>query len=109
MNRQFTFARGKRILPLPGRANILTPPPVLPPIHAQVANAARAVARNAVHLMSGAGPLRADKPTQDARLEICKGCELYLPNEERCSHSKCGCFVRIKTFLLAEKCPAAKW
>lgn len=39
------------------------------------------------------------------RLTICFGCDQR--NNARCR--KCGCFLKAKTKLLAERCPLDKW
>ena len=41
------------------------------------------------------------------RLAICKGCEFFDTSSDRCS--KCGCYLAVKTYLKAEKCPIGKW
>lgn len=43
----------------------------------------------------------------DGRLAICRSCEFFNNNSERCT--KCGCKMAIKTYLKAEKCPVGKW
>lgn len=43
------------------------------------------------------------------RLSLCQGCEYYRPEDERCAHIKCGCFVKLKTWLNASRCPEGKW
>ena len=46
------------------------------------------------------------KRERDRRWAICQKCE-YLSNGTRCA--KCGCFMKIKTWLPAEICPIGKW
>ena len=41
------------------------------------------------------------------RLDICKQCEYYDPNQVRCKH--CGCFLDHKTNFLLDSCPIDKW
>jgi hypothetical protein len=41
------------------------------------------------------------------RLDICKSCEFFDEGPQRCR--KCGCFMAVKTYLKAEKCPIGKW
>ena len=41
------------------------------------------------------------------RLQICGKCELR--EENRCSHVKCGCFLKRKAWWASEKCPIGKW
>lgn len=43
----------------------------------------------------------------ESRLAICRGCEFFNSQSERCN--KCGCKMAIKTYLKAEKCPIGKW
>jgi hypothetical protein len=41
------------------------------------------------------------------RLEICHGCEYFIPESSRCS--LCGCAMRLKTKLQSSHCPKDKW
>ena len=41
------------------------------------------------------------------RLEICAGCEFFIPDQQRCS--KCGCAMAFKTRLKSASCPIGKW
>ena len=47
------------------------------------------------------------KEAAEARLAICKTCPFFRHVDERCS--KCGCYMAVKTYLRAEKCPVGKW
>ena len=44
---------------------------------------------------------------KEKRLSICKSCEFYDAGQERCS--RCGCYLKVKTYLKAEKCPVGRW
>jgi formamidopyrimidine-DNA glycosylase len=44
---------------------------------------------------------------QTRRMEICKACDQYSQEDERCR--KCGCFLKQKTSLTSSKCPLNKW
>lgn len=48
-----------------------------------------------------------DSETRDNRLSICQDCEHLIKATDQCS--KCGCFVKAKTWLLNSKCPLDKW
>lgn len=48
-----------------------------------------------------------DAEEQQARLDVCDRCELYLPELGRCG--KCGCYVTFKVRLKAWNCPENKW
>lgn len=80
----------------------------LPPKPQMAMNATRALGRNVAALLNGQR-LFLDKESQEKRFLICRGCELFRPSDERCSHKDCGCRLRQKTFLKAERCPAGKW
>lgn len=43
------------------------------------------------------------------RLEICCECCLFDPVPVRCTHEDCGCFLKLKGWLLAVNCPLYKW
>jgi uncharacterized paraquat-inducible protein A len=69
-------------------------------------NLAQSVVRNVQSLAAG-NALRLDENAANQRLNICKGCEFFNQAQERCT--KCGCFMAVKTYLKAEKCPVGKW
>lgn len=71
-------------------------------------NFAGAIGRNVSALMTGQ-KLGANEEQQRVRLETCKGCEFFRASDERCAHKHCGCRLKYKTRLLAERCPAGKW
>jgi hypothetical protein len=43
------------------------------------------------------------------RLEICCNCELFDPEQIRCIHESCGCFLKIKGRLATMCCPLYLW
>jgi len=43
----------------------------------------------------------------EERLEICKSCEYYDPEQLRCKH--CGCFLEHKVRWALDSCPIEKW
>jgi hypothetical protein len=51
--------------------------------------------------------LLAPRDTQLARLETCKACEFFDPDQQRCT--KCGCWMKFKVTMSYEKCPVDKW
>lgn len=55
---------------------------------------------------SGQG-VKVTQETAEARLAICRSCPFFRHTDERCS--KCGCYMAVKTYLRAEKCPVGKW
>lgn len=55
---------------------------------------------------SGQG-VKVTQETAEARLAICRTCPFFRHTDERCS--KCGCYMAVKTYLRAEKCPVGKW
>lgn len=54
-----------------------------------------------------AGFAQAQDELQAERLEICKGCEFYIPAQDRCG--KCGCYLKSKSAWKSSKCPIGKW
>jgi|TARA_A100001518_G_C1213584_1_gene56235 hypothetical protein len=57
------------------------------------------------HVKSGLA--HADTDLQKQRLEICQGCEFYIPQQDRCG--KCGCYLKSKSTWKSSKCPIGKW
>ena len=49
---------------------------------------------------------KVDSEVREQRLSICNSCEhmLFTGN---CS--KCGCFMRTKSWMVHQKCPIGKW
>lgn len=51
--------------------------------------------------------IRVDDAEAARRLGICQTCPFFRHVDQRCS--KCGCFMSVKTYLKAERCPVNKW
>jgi len=51
--------------------------------------------------------LRVSEEVAAERLEICKSCEYYDPEQLRCKH--CGCFLENKVRWALDSCPIDKW
>lgn len=50
---------------------------------------------------------RAPEEIRNQRLSICESCEhLFKPTS---SCKKCGCFMKLKTWIGPAKCPIGKW
>lgn len=47
-----------------------------------------------------------EKEARQSRIEICESCE-HLTKLKFCS--KCNCFMPVKTWLRAKKCPIGNW
>lgn len=88
-------------LPRPGAE------PKLPGVLRLVHNALRASASTGRDLAAGRG-LGSDD-LRAARRPICLACDFFRASDERCSHPKCGCYLRLKTYLVGQKCPEGKW
>lgn len=50
-------------------------------------------------------------PLGNQRMAICRSCEIFEDNPPMCSQRKggCGCYLKVKTPLIASKCPKGKW
>jgi hypothetical protein len=78
-----------------------------PPSKLQMAkNLGNSIVRNIKSVAAG-NPLKISDEESSIRLEICKSCEFFNANAQRCN--KCGCNMAVKTYLKAEKCPVGKW
>jgi hypothetical protein len=78
----------------------------LPPITEQAKNLAGAIGRTANALIEGKQIKRSNQE-QDKVLGICRECEFYIKEKQRCS--KCGCYLAMKIKLEQEVCPVGKW
>lgn len=102
-----TFKPGLRVLSVPGAPER---PKKLPSVFRQAKNLAGAIGRTGKVLAQGKNPT-VSKEEADTRQAICKTCDLFRSEDERCTHPKCGCFTKVKVWLKAERCPATppKW
>jgi hypothetical protein len=80
--------------------------PQLPSIANMAFNVGQSIARNVQSVAAG-NSLNLPADEANKRLNICKGCEFFLSEQSRCS--KCGCYMAVKTYLKAERCPVGKW
>lgn len=80
--------------------------PQMPSLGRMAISAAQSVIKNAASVAQG-NALRLDPTDANKRLLICQGCEFFSSGSQRCQ--KCGCFLSVKTYLKAEKCPMGKW
>lgn len=71
-----------------------------------VANAVKAAARNARAAAAGT-QMMVGSEEAGRRLAICQGCPAFRAVDKRCG--KCGCVLKWKTWLKAERCPDARW
>lgn len=78
----------------------------MPSIAAITVNLAESAVRNVKSVAAG-NAFKVDENTANERLNVCKTCEFFNQVQQRCS--KCGCFMAVKTYLKAEKCPIGKW
>ena len=78
----------------------------LPPLTAQIANAAEAVKRVANAVMKQK-PILVEADEYERRRSICSTCPLWVEASKRCT--KCGCKTEAKTRLATEHCPEGKW
>lgn len=69
-------------------------------------NIKNSIVNNAKSVAQG-NPLKISDEEAKNRLNICKTCPFFNSLNERCT--KCGCYMSVKTYLRAEKCPVGKW
>lgn len=70
----------------------------------QAANFAGAVVK---HVVGGLTLLTAAQ--SDARLAVCRACDLYTPETAQCRHGACGCYLPAKVGWAEQHCPLEKW
>lgn len=75
-----------------------------PSLGRQLMNAAQAAVA-----FAKSGFKTVDQAEIDRRLAICATCEQYDPEQERCRHPDCGCFMRVKARAQSSTCPRDKW
>ena len=47
------------------------------------------------------------KPEAQARYDICKKCDRFIPITAQCK--ECGCFMKLKVKIKPMSCPLDKW
>ena len=80
--------------------------PKLPPLSAQIRNITNSAIKAGQALLQNK-ELLATEAQYDDRLNICKTCEYFRADINRCS--KCGCKTQYKLKLKTESCPVNKW
>lgn len=84
-------------------SNKRNPMPSLPKM---VKNATGSVIKNVKSVIHG-NNLNVSEDEKEKRLNICRACPYFEKTQERCS--QCGCFLSVKTYLKAERCPLSRW
>lgn len=82
-----------------------SPKPKLPSTAIMARNAATALRDEIKARIIGLPEIEAEEVAR--RLEICRWCEHFIPEQGRCS--QCGCFMNFKTKLRSQHCPINKW
>lgn len=84
--------------------------PALPSALNMAKNVAQSAKRNIRSIITG-NRLSRPQDEIDRIHGICKACPggFYRASDDRCSHFKCGCFLKAKRWLKAESCPDGHW
>jgi len=80
----------------------------LPPLTKMAGNLARE-AFHAARALAGGSELCVPDSVMDERLDLCRACDYFREEGNRCTHTKCGCFLKIKTHYAPMRCPIGKW
>jgi hypothetical protein len=88
------------------RLQASTKPPQMPSVASMAKNVVHSVVQNVQSVAAG-NTLKLSDQEANNRLDICKSCDFFNSTQTRCN--KCGCFMAVKTYLKAEKCPIGKW
>lgn len=75
----------------------------LPSLAQQAINYGKALARHALN------PGKLPEVEVKRRLQVCEGCEWFRPEDRRCAHTSCGCFLDVKATWASESCPIGGW
>ena len=73
-------------------------------------NITAAAIRSAAHVARTGHPFASENEIA-RRAEACRACETWVEATDRCSLERggCGCFLKMKRKLAAERCPLARW
>ena len=77
-----------------------------PPLDEQLKNLGVSLHEFVSRVVKG-NRLLASRETQLERFEICKSCERFEADANRCK--VCGCYVKPKVSMTYETCPIGKW
>jgi hypothetical protein len=78
----------------------------MPSKYQMAKNLAQTTAATVKTVFSGESPT-INSSEADKRKAICNGCDAFDKANERCT--KCGCYMAVKAYLKAAKCPLGKW
>jgi hypothetical protein len=62
---------------------------------------------NIVYTLIKEGRALAPEEIAQKRIQVCESCEFLKKEIYQCD--KCKCFMKVKTKLIAAKCPIEKW
>lgn len=79
--------------------------PATPALGTMAASAARAVLAETGARFHGAPAV--PEETIASRMEICRSCIEFIPEQERCA--LCGCYSALKIRLRSQACPQGQW
>lgn len=84
--------------------------PALPSALTMAKNAAEAFKKTLISTAMG-NKLSRPQDEIDRIYAICKACPggYYREKDDRCSHKKCGCYLKAKRWIQAMNCPAGYW
>ena len=51
--------------------------------------------------------IKTEESVRNARMDLCTSCEFLFKPTGNCT--KCGCFVKGKTWIADARCPIGKW
>jgi len=82
------------------------PQPIMPSALQMAKNLAKTTF-DTVKSVSQGNPMNISDEQAASRKAICNDCSFFNKMQERCS--KCGCYMKVKTYLKAAVCPVGKW
>ena len=65
--------------------------------------------KNMAKRMLKDGEALVDEDTRNKRLYECMKCEFRDPNSDTVKCTKCGCYMKIKTWISSSECPINIW
>lgn len=96
-------------IPVPAAAPAAVPAPAtpsLPSMTEMARNISASLGRTVAAAVTGR-QVKEGTEEQARRYAICRECPFFRASDERCS--RCGCYLAVKTWLKAERCPVGKW
>lgn len=89
------------------KSSLIPSEPSVPGAHTLLQRAGNFASAMTAHALNGLQHV--DDTTYEARLTLCRDCELCDPSSMVCRHASCGCRLLVKARWRSSRCPIGLW